>query len=115
MEQLSLWAEVEERQEESAPDGYRKVPAIGETMEINQRWADGDTRPESLQRLADIFLQPGTNVETIHASDGCVIWFRTISTRVAGDHVVATLQRIEPRVRGYVDWQRDNDGNDGEE
>lgn len=108
MEQLSLW-EVAEQQEESAPDGYRKVPAMGETMEHPTRWADGDTRPESLARLAHLLLQPGTNTETMHACDGSVIWFRIIGTRVEGDHVVATLHRIAPRVRGYVDWQRDND------
>lgn len=110
MEQLSLWDAVEGQQEEApAPDGYRKVPAMGETMEINQRWADGDTRPESLERLAHVLRQPGTNTETIHACDGAVIWFKIISTRVEGDHVVATLQRIAPRVKGCADWSRGGD------
>lgn len=68
------------------------------------RWADGDTRPEQLARLARVLLG---NTDIFRASDGSVIWFRIIGTRVEGDHVVMTLERI-PRIgKGWVDWQRE--------
>jgi hypothetical protein len=43
----------------------------------------------------------------MHTTDGHVIWFRIVATRIEGDHVMMTLQRIEPLVRGYTDWQRE--------
>lgn len=68
------------------------------------RWADGDTRPEQLARLARVLLG---NTDIFRASDGSVIWFRIIGTRVEGDHVVMTLERI-PRIgKGYADWLRE--------
>lgn len=109
MEQLSLWSEVEEKQEEVTPTetDYGKVPPIGGIIERPSRWADGDTRPESLQRLANLLFQPGTNTNTIHTTEGTVIWFRIIKTCVEGDHVIVTMERIEPLVKGYVDWLRE--------
>jgi hypothetical protein len=103
MQQATLWDALEEE----TPDQPVPVPPMGGTMERESHWADGDCRPESLTRLANLLLQPGTNIETMHTTDGHVIWFRIVATRIEGDHVMMTLQRIEPLVRGYTDWQRE--------
>lgn len=96
--QQTLWGE-----EETVPAGYRRVPEMGETMEINQGWADGDTSPAQLERLAALLMKPSLGIVTLHTTTGQVIWFRTIATRIEGDHVVATLERIAPLVRGVLD------------
>ena len=99
MQQATLWDALEE----TAPEQPVPVPPIGGTIERPARWADGDTHPEALAKLAHHFLQ---DITTMHTTDGHAIWFRIIKTRIEGDHVIMTMQRIEPRVRGYVDWQR---------
>lgn len=103
MQQATLWDALEEE----APDQAVPVPPIGGTMERPTCWADGDTRPKSLARLASLLLQPGTNIETMHTTDGHIIWFRIVKTRIEGDHVMMTMERIEPLIKGYIDWQRE--------
>lgn len=98
--QLSLW---QEKPTPPSPE-YIPVPAMGETMEWPQRWADGDSRPEQLERLARVVKG---DLETFTATNGMKIWFRVIDTRVEGDHVIMTLRRIEPVLKGYNDWLRE--------
>lgn len=90
-QQLSLWGD----EGPEIPEGCSLIPDIGGTIEQNQRWANGDARPEELARLAREQLEPRWNIETIRATNGTLCWFRIIATRIEGDHVVATLQRIE--------------------
>lgn len=98
MQQATLWDALEEEPEQPIP-----VPPIGGTIERPARWADGDTSHEALTKLANHFLQ---DITTMHTTDGTPIWFRIVKTRIERDHVIMTMQRIEPRVRGYIDWQR---------
>lgn len=101
MQQLMLWDETP-----AVPEGYRVVPEIGGTFETQKRWADGDTSPEQLARLARVWLH---NVETKRATNGVLCWFEVIATRVEQDHVIATLRRIEPRLKSYCDHQGDDE------
>lgn len=77
MKQLELWEQQEEAQ-----------LTLGDTFEINIHWADGDTSPASLERLARV------NQGTIGKGKG-MPWYRIVATSVASDKVVAFCQVIE--------------------
>jgi hypothetical protein len=106
MQQMSLW---DMPQEEQPTPQYIPVPAMGETMKWQHPgWADGDTRPESLKWLARSLLEPGwRSLQSFKATNGMSVSFRVIATRIEGDHVMMTLKRIEPPIKGYVDWLRE--------
>lgn len=108
MQQLNLWSAEDEQA--MIPAGYRVVPDIGQTMEVKEFWADGDTRPESLARLAEVLLG---HLEFLKATNDLThwftCWFRIVGTRVEGDHVVATLLRIEPLRKSYADYHPEDD------
>lgn len=108
MEQLSLWNDAQEE----LPPGHIRVPNIGETMEVEERWADFDCSPSALEKLARVLLG---SLEFRRATNRQWIWFRTIATRIEGNHVVATLQRIEPLLRSYADHQQGCKEEDEEE
>jgi len=109
MQQPSLWGD-----EQEVPPGYIKVPAMGETVEKEERWADGDISLEQLERLAHIMIGKS---EAHWATNGEQIWFRCVATRIEGDHVIATHRRIEPILRSYLNRLRENgkQADEGEE
>ena len=94
IEQLALW---QEEPVDDCPAGFERVPPMGGTMEMTWSWGPGgDSSPQELARIARVSLG---SWETRRATNGELIWFRVIATRIEGTGVVGTLRRIEPIVK----------------
>jgi hypothetical protein len=88
MQQLSLFDEI-------LPEGYERVPGVGELYVWTTRWADGDTSPAQLERLAMLCTRRDLSQKIEKTTTGDLIFFRNIHARVEGDHVVVTSRRFE--------------------
>jgi len=107
MQQLSLFAS----EDEPIPPGYRRVPDVGETITWSTHWADGDTSPAQLERLAALNVRPDLSQEVWSTTTKELIFFRNIEAHVEGDHVVVTSVRFETPTmfRKRHDYQEDED------
>lgn len=91
MQQLSLFAP----EEEPIPPGYERVPGVGETYIWRTCWADGDTSPASLERLASLCVRRDLSQKVEQTTTKELIFFRNIEAHVEGDHVVVTSVRFK--------------------
>lgn len=82
--QLSLW----DTEEPTIPPGW-VIWDPDMIMESSHRWADGDIRPASLERLAQLLLG---DIESFMRGDGVKLFYRVTSTSVIGDHVECACQ-----------------------
>lgn len=98
IQQQTLW-DMPQEQPSCIP-----VPDLGGIIEWPMRWADGDSRLEELERLARVVIG---KPEFFKASNGEHISCRVIAARVEGDHVMMVLKRIEPPIKGYVTWLKE--------
>lgn len=97
--QLSLWDMVN-------VDVPRTL-AMGEIIELNESWADGDTSRDGLERLARVLVG---GLEILYSDDAAEkAWLRIISARVEGDKVIATCRRIPPVLQTVADFNCEDD------
>ena len=102
MQQLSLWGE---------PSQPRPLQ-VNDTFEYATRWANGDTSPTALARLAEVYKI--TKAYSFETPDGRHGWFaiKVIDTRVEGDHVVVTAQIVPKPYKSAIDYGCDGENED---
>lgn len=90
-QQLDLWTEPQE------------IPG-----EISYSWADGDTSPAQLERLAAVMLKHSLDCVRI---DGRSVFIRILSTRVADGKVWATYKEVPSPLgtKGPVEDEEDEE------
>ena len=82
MNQLTLW------QQQEAP----RALTIGDVFEQGMVWADGDTSPEQLERLATL-MKGRREVSEWYVKPA--YWYRVLDSRVEGERVMMTCQLVE--------------------
>lgn len=103
MQQLSLWGE---------PSQPRPLQ-VNDVFEYTTSWANGDTSPTALARLAEVYKI--TTVYSFETPDGRHGWFaiKVLSTRVEGDHVVVEAKIVDKPYKSAIDHIGNGD-DDGE-
>lgn len=89
--QLMLWDAVEEDSQDPGPALSISERCQGHIIIRWTRWADGDTSPEQLDRLALLMLG---GLESATRCDGIDCFFRIISTAVIDSKVVMACEYI---------------------
>jgi hypothetical protein len=89
----------------SQPSLWDEPVAPGDMHEFTFSWADGDTSPSQLQRLAELTLKHAT---TGRDDNGKLHAFRCISVRIADGKVYGTCV-LSPRINRADRTQEDDE------
>lgn len=100
VQQLSLWDLPANAQQEEAEENERHIYRLDEIFVTRTSWADGDTRPEQLDRLARTRLG---DIDGFTVSNGERVFCRIIATGVVGTEVLLAHEYLCTVKEFYLD------------
>lgn len=108
--QLSLWPETPVPEQQTAEELMPWSPDV--ILYRDVRWADGDTCPAALERLALVVLD---DIEGITRSDGVRLFYRVVATGIVDGVVWRAMEYISTAREFYGGREEQADPQEEEE